>query len=107
MKIFLSQPMSGRPEEEILLERAYIEQELKQWYGEDVEVIHSYSSEPKQPLYLLGKAIQAMADADVVYFLPGWEDSRGCKIEYQCAMEYDLECYELCFEVNNHENKPI
>lgn len=41
----------------------------------------------------------------MVYFLPGWKDSRGCKIEYQCAMEYGLKCFELLVkDVEDDEN---
>ena len=40
------------------------------------------------PLELLGRSIQLMAGADLVYFARGWEKSRGCNIEHACAEEY-------------------
>ena len=95
MKIFLSQPMAGKEEKEILLERAYVTEFLKEKLGEDIEILHTYYDGPEPPLYKLGMAIQAMANADMVFFLPGWNESRGCKIEYQCAKEYKLDRYEL------------
>lgn len=105
MKVFLSQPMSGKEEQEILLERAYITDLLKERLGEDIDILHTYYDGPEPPLCKLGKAIQALSEADMVYFLPGWKDSRGCKIEYQCAMEYGLECFELLVkDVEDDEN---
>lgn len=105
MKIFLSQPMAGRAEDEILLERAYVTDILKERHGEDIEILHTYYDGPEPPLCKLGMAIQALASADMVYFLPGWNHSRGCKIEYQCAMEYDLPCFEfLVKDADQHED---
>ena len=104
MKIFLSQPMAGRTEAEILGERRYVTKKLKNCYGEDIEILHSYSDGPEPVLYKLGTAIQVMAYADAVYFLPGWEDSRGCRIEYECAQAYDLDCYEIFYREDEYED---
>lgn len=41
--------------------------------------------------FRLAKAIDVLAEADIVYFCPDWEDARGCKIERQCAVEYGIE----------------
>ena len=104
MKIFLSQPMAGKEEREILLERAYATEVLKEKHGEDIEILHTYYNGPEPPLYKLGMAIQALASADIVYFLPGWNHSRGCKIEYQCAMEYELDCHVLLIKGDIYED---
>lgn len=105
MKVFLSQPMSGRPREEILKERSTVLEELQKMHGDDIELIRSYFNTeeypnlPKHPsLYFLGMAIQRMADADMVYFMEGWDKSRGCVIEYECARMYNLDCYELVWK---------
>ena len=94
MKVFISQPMSDRPEEDIMLERTLVIEVLKEKYG-DVEIVGGYFDGPEPPLNKLGKNIAEMAYADMVIFLPGWQESRGCMIEYHCATEYDLECFEL------------
>ena len=39
-------------------------------------------------LYYLAKIVDAIGKVDGLVFMPGWENSRGCKIEYQVAKEY-------------------
>jgi len=31
-----------------------------------------------------------MAKTDIVYFAYGWEKSRGCRIEYEYAVQYGI-----------------
>lgn len=39
-------------------------------------------------LYYLSKSIDAMSRVDGLVFMPGWQDARGCRIEFQVALEY-------------------
>lgn len=97
MKLFISQPMRGKTNEEILAERERAIEKVKSQVGEKVEVIDSFfQSAPvnAKPLWFLGKSLELMSDADVVYFVKGWEDFRGCKIENICAREYGIEVIE-------------
>lgn len=99
-KLFISQPMADLTEEEILRVRAKAVESAERFLGEKVEVIDSYIEE--QPplttnnfgLWYLGKSIEMLCEADVVYFCKGWEKYRGCKIENQCAIEYGLNVIE-------------
>ena len=59
-KLFISQPMKGKTDEEILKERE--------------NAIRS-AEKPS---------------ADVAYFAKGWNEARGCKIEHTCAVEYGI-----------------
>lgn len=95
-KIFISQNMNGLTDEEILANREYAITEIKKRVGDDVQILESFFSDynPKNgsvPLKYLSKAIEILADADVVYFCPNWETARGCKIEHQCAVEYGID----------------
>lgn len=97
MKLFISQPMRGKTDEEILKERERAIEKVKSQVGEKVEVIDSFfQSAPvnAKPLWFLGKSLELMSDADVAYFVKGWEDFRGCKIENICAREYGIEVIE-------------
>lgn len=96
-KVMLIQPMLGKNEEEIKREREMITGAIE-FNGQ--EVINTLFSEKapqnsKQGLYYLGKSIQAMAEADTVLLLPGWDKARGCRIEYECAKAYGLEVVEI------------
>lgn len=98
-KLFISQPMHGKSDEEILAEREEAIKEAKRIVKSDMEVIDSFIQDAPagaKPLWFLGKSLELMADADVVYFAKGWQKARGCQCEYECAHAYadDFVCYE-------------
>lgn len=93
-KLFISQPMRGKTDEEILAEREKAIASAERELGEPVEVIDSFfQSAPvdAKPLWFLGKSLELLSTADVAYFTKGWEDARGCRIENKCAVEYGIE----------------
>ena len=97
MKVFISQPMKDKTDAEILKEREFAITKIKEKYGsDDAEIINSllindYVSK-NRPLYCLGKSLTLLAEADVAYFVKGWEYAKGCKIEHTCAIEYGVDC---------------
>ena len=104
IKLFISQPMKGRTDEEILAERERVAKEVQEVYEDEVEVIDSFfagEADDASPLELLGRSIQLMAGADLVYFARGWEKTRGCKIEHACAEEYGKEV-AVEMDLNEH-----
>ena len=93
-KLFISQPMKGKTDEEILAAREKAIRSAEEKLGEPVEVIDSFfQSAPAdaRPLWFLGKSLELLAKADVAYFANGWEDARGCRIENTCAIEYGID----------------
>lgn len=63
----------------------------------DLELIDSFfQSAPvdARPLWFLGKSLELLSTADCVYFAPGWENYRGCKIEHLCAEQYGIKIIE-------------
>ena len=98
IKIFISQPMSGKTDEEIVNTREVAEALItaKYWY-EDITFIPSFIKKANDinPIFCLGSAIMKLADADIAFFLPGWKESRGCLIEYEVCERYGIEVCEL------------
>lgn len=93
-KLFISQPMRGKTKEEILAVRKKAIESAEHHLGEKVEVIDSYfenAPADARPLWYLGKSLELLSTADVVYFANGWENYRGCRIENTCAVEYGIE----------------
>lgn len=94
-KLFISQPMKDKTETEILLERKEAIDDAQFQLGESVKPIDSFlKNAPKnveRTLWMLGKSIELLAQADVVYFCDGWEYARGCKIEHDAAVAYGLD----------------
>ena len=98
-KVFISQPMKGKTEQEILEARANMFQIAKESFP-DAELIDSYFDdyEPSTGnvgLKYLAKSLELLADADVAYFAPGWDEARGCRIENECAIKYGIEVHEI------------
>lgn len=94
-KLFISQPMRGKTDEEILAVRAQAKQTAERMMEEEVEVIDSFfkaavvpSTVLSRPLWFLGESLKLLSGADVAYFAKGWEEARGCRIEHECAEEY-------------------
>ena len=100
IKLFISQPMKGKTDEEILSarEEAIASAKAKIADGEEVEVIDSFSqdapADARRPLWFLGKSLELLSTADMAYFAKGWQDARGCRIEHTCAIEYGIEVVE-------------
>ena len=96
-KLFISQPMKGKTDEEILAERRKAIRSAERQLGEPVEVIDSFfQSAPAdaKPLWFLGKSLELLSGADIAYFAKGWQEARGCKIENTCAIEYGIAVIE-------------
>ena len=94
-KLFISQPMKGKTDEEILKEREKAIASAKRNFVEDeeIEVIDSFfQSAPAdaRPLWFLGKSLELLSTADIAYFAKGWENARGCRIEIPVPLSMGL-----------------
>jgi len=98
MKVFISQPMRGIPDEEILIARSDAFALIKSTNPE-AELIDSFIvdeiSSKHGGLKYLAKAIELLDEADAIWMLKGWENSRGCRIEHDCAKAYGIPVYYL------------
>lgn len=93
-KLFISQPMRGKTDEQIIATREKAIRTAERRLGESVEVIDSFfkgAPTNAKPLWYIGESIKLMSEADVVFFAKGWYEARGCKIERACAIEYGIE----------------
>ena len=96
-KLFISQPMKGKTDEEIKAERAKAVEEAKKALNDEVEIIDSFfqgAPVDAKPLWFLGKSLELLSTADVAYFARDWEKYRGCRIEHTAAMEYGIKVIE-------------
>ena len=96
-KLFISQPMRDKTDEEILTERERAIESAKKHLGDDVEVIDSFFKDAPhdaKPLWYLAKSLELLSTADIAYFCNDWDKYRGCKIENTCAIEYGIDVIE-------------
>jgi hypothetical protein len=98
-KLFISQPMRGKTDEEIIATREKAIRIGERYLDEKVEVIDSFFQDETEvenkPLWYLGKSLMLMADADLAFFTENWDDYRGCRIENICAHEYGIKVFEI------------
>lgn len=94
MKIFISQPIHGRSDEDIRQERDMVMEKLREKYGEDAPVTELHSlfkaGTDLSALSCLGRSLELMGQADAAVFCQGWQDARGCRLENMCAVEYGV-----------------
>ncbi len=94
-RIFISQPMRDKTNEEIKRERARAVEAAKAFLDdEEAEVIDSFfegAPHDAKPLWFLGKSLELLSTADVAYFVKGWEKYRGCRIEQLAAAQYGIQ----------------
>lgn len=104
VRLFISQPMRGKSDEEIEREREkLVEIAEAVYFGRgEVEVIDSFfkggldvPAGAKAPLYYLSKSLELLATADVAIFAKDWQGARGCRIEHECAKQYGVPMIEL------------
>lgn len=105
--IFISQPMTGKSEEEILATRQKTIDEIHQLASEkdiQVRIIDSYIDDATRKhfeehvindinwdIYWLSQSLQKLALANTIWLCDGWEHSKGCTIELKCAIQYGLD----------------
>lgn len=94
LKVFISQPMRDKSNEQIEAERKRaIETIQKEYPNEDIEVLDSFFKNAPHdvaPLWFLGKSFEILSKADVAYFIGEWQQYRGCKMEKTACDEYGI-----------------
>jgi len=99
-KVFISQPMRNLKEQEILDKRAEAIIEVSAILETPINPVSSYfdihvdSEVQATSLSALGRSIEYLGIADYAYFVKGWENARGCRIEHACCIEYGIPIIE-------------
>ena len=104
--IFISQPMTGKSEEEILATRQKAIDKIHQRFdadGVEINIIASYiddatrkhfkehvSDDINWDIFWLSQSLERLAMADMIWLCDGWEYSNGCNIELECATRYGV-----------------
>lgn len=109
-KAMLSQPMNGKPDEEIISTREKAIAALKDLGYEVVNTLFTdewYSKKNMEdrgvvnrPLCFLAKSLENMSLCHAAYFCKGWENARGCRIEHEAAKAYGM---IIIYEEKDHE----
>ena len=90
-KLFISQPMRDKTNEEIIEERNRIKKIVEEKFNEPVELIDSFFKDAPHnatPIWYLGQSLLKLSEANVAYFAKKWEKYDGCIIEHETAVRY-------------------
>ena len=92
MKVFISQPITGKSTAEIMATRKNITTKIKAVYP-DATIINSLmlGGNDTNDIKYLGLTISLMGDADLVVFANNRSNSKGCQVEYYVATLYGKE----------------
>ena len=93
-RVYISQPMKDLSDTDIREARDQAMEKALEIFG-DEEVIEIPKFEQAKvrglhPARCLGMSIELMSDADLVIFSPGWNYSRGCRIEHRVCQDYGI-----------------
>ena len=92
MKVMISQPMNGKKESQIRLERQKVIKKLEDLGWQVTDTIFSDEA-PKRinpGIYYLSKSIEEISKIDAVMFMNGWEKARRCRIEHDICLQYEI-----------------
>ena len=97
-RAMISQPMAGKTGEEIAEAMDRSHARLREMGFEVAGTVFDFTDEQlnalgvkNAALYYLANSIKAMSRCDCMYFVKGWENARGCRIEHDAAIAYGLE----------------
>lgn len=91
-RVFISQPMKGRDQADIIAERNSVIAVLTR---QGFEVMDSMVTDRAPEtnsisLWYLGKSLEILSQADAAFFCEGWSGNRGCRIEYEACKAYGI-----------------
>ena len=98
--------MTGKSEEEILATRKKEIDKIHQFFdadGVEINIIASYIDDATRKcfeehigddinwdIFWLSQSLERLAMADMIWLCDGWEYSKGCNVELECAIQYGL-----------------
>ena len=95
LKVAISQPMRGKTREQIEEERARLVKAIESSGNKYVNTILTEKQQENPPMWCLGASLQKMSKCDVVLFMPGCHDARGCKLELEACSAYGIGTVEF------------
>ena len=94
VKMFISQPMKDKTNQEIEQERKEIIEKIRKHFEKiEIKFIDSFIKDAPhdaKPLWFLGKSLELLSNANIIVLGKGWKNSRGCRIEHECAVQYGI-----------------
>lgn len=110
-KVYIATPVNARKETTLEEKRQAAYKRVKHMEyiisksvnGAEFAEFHSAFDNDIAPLWkpapseavIMGKCVQRVMECDIVIMDEGWKESRGCRIEYRVACDYDKKIYRV------------
>lgn len=101
MKIYISLPITGHDIEEVEASCIYASGVIQAKGHTPVSPIELAHADPEDYPAVIGTDITALLVCEAALFLPGWQKSKGCRLEYEAAVIYGKEMYFDLDEIKN------
>ena len=104
IKVFVSCPMNGLDRDQIIKVQKDTFDKFVNEYGiksidyqlmDTCMTLDVPSDISNTSLYYFGHSIILMSEANLVLFAPGWKGTRGCVLEHEIAIKYDIPTFEF------------
>lgn len=104
MKVFISQPMKDKSDEEILETcKRIMDIIINELDSKETQLLPSFiklserdtTMSKNLPVLYLSKSIELLSHADISVFAEGFDKFRGCLIEYKISKEYGIPSYKV------------
>lgn len=89
MKVYISVPITGH---DMKIVRTWINTAKKTIINSGHTPVSPLDVAPEQDMpysYYMGKDIEALLECEAIYLLRGWQESRGCNLEFWTAKVYN------------------
>lgn len=104
MKIYISLPITGRNFEDVESSVIFANGVIEKSGHKAISPIGIEHKDPEDYEAVIGTDITALLCCDAILLLPGWEKSKGCRLEYNCALIYGKQVFYSLEEIKG--NKP-
>lgn len=101
MKIYISLPITGHDIEEVEASCIFASGVIQSKGHTPVSPIELAHADPEDYPAVIGTDITALLVCEAVLFLPGYQKSKGCRLEYEAAVIYGKEMYFDLDEIKN------
>lgn len=99
-KVFLSVPMNGRTDDQILAYLGSLAAIAVAYFGKDVELFDGYTNATPDEsckndgIYYLGESFMKLAKCDAILAPDTYYSTRGCLMEVNAADKYGIAVYK-------------
>lgn len=95
IRVFISQPMNGKTNEEIKMDRDAAIRSIRLRYPRAICPQTYIGTDPSaivvnDGVWYLAMSLEILSQCDAIYMVEGWENARGCRIEREVALSYGL-----------------